>query len=395
MKRTALFFVTLFLLAFQNKSFAQTSNSDVLFNIGNESVTKDEFVKVYQKTSVNGDADFSEKSLRDYLDLYINFRLKVKEARDMKLDTTSAVLNEFKTYRGKLTPTYMYDEDVIKEAYNRLQKEIHVEQVLVKVDPNASAADTLKAYKRIMNWRNMLLKGKTDFEQLATDSSGDPSAKQNHGDLGYITAMQLIYPFETAAYNTPVGKISMPVRTRFGYHLIKVLDVRPSRGNVDVDHLFIKMATNATQDDQQKAKNKIDSLYQALKSGANWDDLVKRYSDDKTTSANGGKLPTFGTGMMVGSFEDAAFALQNPGDISQPVRSPYGWHIIKLVDKKPMAAYDSVKDELKRRIENGPWSDHAHEAFVQNLKTEYGFKEFPAAKKNMEAKMDSSLLKGI
>ena len=394
MKRAALFFVTLFLLAFQNKSFSQTPNSDVLFNIGNESVTRDEFVKVYQKTSVNGDADFSEKSLRDYLDLYINFRLKVKEAREMKLDTTSAVLNEFKTYRSKLTPTYMYDEDVVKEAYDKMQKEIHVEHVLVKLDQSASPADTMKAFKRINNWRNLLLKGKIDFETLATDSSGDASAKQNHGDLGYITAMQLIYPFEAAAYNTPVGKISMPVRTRFGYHLIKVVDVRPSRGTVDVDHLFLKVAANATDEDQQKAKNRIDSLYQVLKSGGNWDDLVKKFSDDKTSSANSGKLPSFGTGMMVSSFEDAAFALQNPGDISQPVHSPYGWHIIKLVDKKPLAPYDSVKDQLHRRIEAGPWADHAHDAYVQMIKTEYAFKEYPAAKKEMTAKMDSSLLKG-
>lgn len=139
---------------------AQAPENPTLFTIGNEKVSKNEFVKVYQKTNVSGEADFSEKSLRDYLDLYVNFRLKVKEARDIKLDTTAAVMNEFKTYRSKLTPSYMYDTAVVREAYNRMKTDVHVEHILIKLEPNATPADTLKAFKRITNWRKQIVAGK-------------------------------------------------------------------------------------------------------------------------------------------------------------------------------------------------------------------------------------------
>jgi peptidyl-prolyl cis-trans isomerase SurA len=381
-------------------AFAQAPNynpSSILFTLADEKVTAGEFVKVYQKTNVSGEADFSEKSLRDYLDLYVNFRLKVKEARDMKMDTTAAVLNEFKTYRSKLTPSYMFDTSLIRVAYNHMQTELHVEHILIKVDPNASPADTLKAYKRAMAWRKKLLDKtkKVDFNQLAADSSGDPSAKDNRGDLGWITALQVIYPFENAAYNLKAGEISMPVHTQFGYHLIRVVDRRQSQGTITAAHLFIKVPQKATPDDQEEAKKQIDSLYNLLKKGANWDDLVKANSQDKTTSANGGQLKPFTTGQMVPEFEQAAFGLKNPGDISAPVKTKFGWHIIKLVDRKPIGSYDEMKDDIKKRIENGPWKDYAKQSFIDKRKVEYAFKEIPTNKQTLFAKIDSPVLKGM
>lgn len=379
-------------------AFAQAPNynpTSILFTIGKEQVSAGEFVKVYQKTNVNGEADFSEKSLRDYLDLYVNFRLKVKEAKDMKMDTTAAVLNEFKTYRSKLTPSYMFDTTLVREAYRRMQTELHVQHLLVKLDANAPPADTLKAFKKIMNWKKLLAAKKFDFNQLAADSSGDPSAKDNRGDLGWLTAMQVIYPFESAAYNLKPNVVSAPVRTQFGYHLIRVIETRPSQGTITVSHLFIKVQAKATDDDQTKAKAKIDSLYGLLKSGANWDDLVKNFSQDKTSSGSGGQLKPFTTGQMVPEFEQAAFALKNPGDISQPVKSKFGWHIIKLVEKKQLGSYDAMKDEIKKKIENGPWKDYAHQSFVSKLRKDYQFKEFPDKKLALFSKIDSPLLKGV
>lgn len=373
---------------------AQTPENSTLFTIGNEKVSKDEFVKVYQKTNVSGEADFSEKSLRDYLDLYINFRLKVKEARDMKLDTTAAVLNEFKTYRSKLTPSYMFDTAVVREAYNRMKTDVHVEHILVKLDPNATPADTLKAFRKISAWRKLIVSGKKDFNTLAADSSNDPTAKDNRGDLGWITAMQVLYPFESAAYNLKPGTVSAPVRTRFGYHLIRTVETRPSRGMVTVAHLFIKVPNNATDEDKAKAKAKIDSLYAALGKGADWDELVKSFSQDKTSSANGGKLAPFGTGQMVSEFENTAFSLKNPGDISAPVQTKFGWHIIKLIEKKPLGSYDSMKDDIRKKIETGTWSEYAKEAFIEQLKKDYKYKEIPGTKEELRRKMDSSLLKG-
>ncbi|MDW8427268.1 MAG: peptidylprolyl isomerase [Chitinophagales bacterium] len=378
--------------------FAQTPNynpQSILFTIGDEPVTAGEFVKVYQKTNISGEADFSEASLREYLELYINFRLKVKEARELGLDTTAAVLNEFRTYRSKLTPSYMFDTSLLREAYQRMQKELRVEHLLIKLDPSASPADTLAAYRRALQWRKLLTTGKMSFQTLAADSSQDPSAKENLGDLGWITPMQLIYPFERAAYSLKPGVISPPVRTPFGYHLIRVTDTRPSQGQVTVAHIFIKLPQKATEEDAQRARQKIDSIYEALKAGASWDEMVKKYSQDRTTIANAGQLKPFGTGQMVVEFEQAAFALKNPGDISEPVRTKFGYHIIKLISKKPLSDFNSVKDDIRKRIENGPWKDYAKERFITRLKEQYPVREFPANRQALLARMDSTLLKGL
>lgn len=369
--------------------------TSVLFTIGTEPVTSGEFVKVYSKINNTGEADFSEKSLRDYLELYVNFRLKVKEAKDMKMDTTSAVINEFKTYRSKLTPSYMTDTSLIREAYRRMQNDLHVQHILIKVDPNASKAEAQKAAKKLLTWKKMILSKKVDFIALAADSSQDPSAKDNKGDLGWMAPMQVIYPFESAAYKLKIGEISDTVRTAFGYHLIRVVETRPSIGNVTVSHLFIKLAKKATPEDEEKAKSKIDSLYGALKGGANWDELVKNFSQDKQSAANGGQLQAFGTGKMVPEFEQAAFSLQKPGDISAPVRTPFGWHIIKLVEKKPLGSYEAEKDNIKKKIENGTWKDFSKQNFTNKLKKDYAFTEVSKNKMELFAKIDTSLMKGI
>ncbi len=371
------------------------AQQDVLFTIGNESVSAAEFVKVYQKTNISGEADFSEASLREYLDLYVNFRLKVKEARDMRMDTTTAVLNEFRTYRSRLTPAYMFDTSLIREAYQRMQKELRVEHVLLKVDPQAAPEDTLKAYRRIMNWRKRLLEGKISFQTLAADSSQDPSAKENLGDLGWIAPLQLIYPFEKAAYSLPIGTLSKPVRTQFGYHLIRVTDSRPSQGNVTVAHIFVKLPQKATEEDALRAQNTIDSVYLQLQQGVPWDELVTRYSQDRSSIANKGQLKSFGTGQMVPEFEQAAFALRNPGDISKPVRTKFGWHIIKLIEKKPMPDFAAAREDIRKRIENGPWKDYAKERYLQKLREQYPVREFPANRKALFAVIDSSLLRGL
>lgn len=383
-------------VAVHAQSYHNTSNAqNILFTIGNEAVTAGEFVKVYQKTNISGEADFSENSLREYLDLYINFRLKVKEARDLGMDTTAAVINEFRTYRSKLTPSYMFDTSLLREAYQRMQKELRVEHLLVKLDPSASPADTLKAYRRALNWRKLLTSGKMSFQTLAADSSQDPSAKDNLGDLGWITPMQLIYPFERAAYSLKPGVISQPVRTNFGYHLIRVTDTRPSQGTVTVAHIFIKLPQKATEEDALRARQTIDSVYQALKNGADWDAMVRKYSQDRTTTGSGGQLKPFGTGQMVTEFEQAAFALKNPGDISEPVRTKFGWHIIRLVAKKPLGDFNSMKDDIRKRIENGPWKDYAKERFIARLKEQYPVREFPVNRQNLFARIDTSLLKGL
>lgn len=391
MKRIVLLFLS---LVVSSSLFAQQP----LFSIGNENVSADDFLNVYKKNNVNKEADYSETSLRDYLNLYINFRLKVKEARDMKLDTAASVNNELSTYRNTLAKSYLVDKEItdklVQEAYERMKKEIRVSHILVKCDQNALPADTLKAWKKINAFYNMLKKGK-DFATLARDSSDDPSSKENKGDLGYITSLQIIYPFENAAYNTQVGQISKPFRTKFGYHIIKVTDSRPARGTVQVEHIFVKVSKSMSHDDSLKAKQKIDDIYQKLQQGENFEELANNESEDKTSSNDGGKLPEFGTGKMVAEFDNAAFALKNVGDYSKPVLTKYGWHIIKLIGKNPLPSFDEMKDELKKQVEKDSRAELAKTSFVNKVKTEYSFTENPAGKKDFLNRIDSSLLKGL
>ena len=384
------------LLAFYMQAGAQTTKP--LFTVGNENIGVDEFLNVYKKNNMGKEIDYSENAVRDYLNLYINFREKVKEARDMKMDTSTSVNNELSTYRSTLAKSYLIDKEVtdllVNEAYNRLGKEVHVEHILVKCDQNAAPADTLKAYLKAMTIYNLLVKGK-DFNKMAKDSSGDPSAKDNGGDLGYITALQVVYPFENAAYNTPVGKMSKPIRTRFGYHIVKVLDVRTSRGTIQVEHIFVKLTKSATHDDSLKAKSKIDQIYQRLTEGESFEDIAKAESEDKTSSGEGGKLPAFGTGKMVPDFENAAFALKNVGDYSKPILSKYGWHIIKLIDKVQTPSLDAYRETLRKQVEKDSRSEVAKTSYINKAKIKFNFSENNASKTELFSKMDSSLMKGL
>lgn len=266
--------------------------------------------------------------------------------------------------------------------------------LLVSCDPNASPEDSLAAFQKITRLRNMIVKGK-DFAKVAADSSDDKSAKDNGGDIGYITSMQVVYPFETAAYTTPVGKISQAFRTRFGYHIIKVLDVRANRGTATVAHIFVKVSKNASDDEKIKAKNKIDDVYAKLQSGESFEQLAKDYSEDKTTASEGGKLAPFTTGKMVTEFEDAAFALNTPGSYSKPIQTKFGWHIIKLIEKKPIEPYEAIKETLKKQVEKDARADEAKISFIAKLKKEYNYTENKEALNELLNAIDSGLVKGL
>jgi peptidyl-prolyl cis-trans isomerase SurA len=261
---------------------AQEATSPILMTIAGTPVSKAEFEKVYRKNN-NKEGAYDMKDVREYLDLYINYKLKVKEAEEEKLDTSQAFLNELKGYRKQLAQPYMTDKEVtdalIKEAYDRLQKDVRASHILLNLALDALPKDTLATYNRAIKIRDLIMKG-ADFAKVARDSSNDPSAKENGGDLGYFTGMQMVYPFESAAYNTKPGQVSMPVRTKFGYHLIKVVDVRDAQGEIKVAHIMIKAPSNAPDSVAKPAKAKIDEIYQKLKSGEKFEDLATKFSDD-------------------------------------------------------------------------------------------------------------------
>lgn len=372
------------------------ANDPVLVTIAGMPVTKSEFERVYYKNNNKATAD-DEKSIRDYMELFINYKLKVKEAEALKMDTSKAFTDELIGYRKQLAQPYLTDQNVndnlIREAYDRLQKDVRASHILIKVSQDALPKDTLAAYNRIMKIRERLIKG-ADFAKMARDSSEDPSAKENGGDLGYFTGLQMVYPFETAAYNTKPGQISMPVRTRFGYHLIKVADVRPAVGEIHTAHIMIRVNANDPDSVKNEAKRKIFEIYNKLKSGEKFEDLAKQYSDDKGTAMNGGVLPWFGTGKMVPEFEKAAFALSKDGDYTEPVQTPYGWHIIKRLEKRGIPSFEDKKNEIKNQIMRDSRSELGKASLVARIKNENGFKENIAAKDEFIKSLDSTLANG-
>ncbi|MFM7079394.1 MAG: peptidylprolyl isomerase [Bacteroidota bacterium] len=370
--------------------------SPVLMVIDGTPVTKAEFEKVYRKNNQKEGA-YDMKDLREYVELYINYKLKVREAEAMKLDTAITFVNELKGYRKQLAQPYMTDKEVteslLKEAYDRLMKDVRASHILINLSPDALPKDTLAAYNRALKIRDMIMKG-TDFSTVARDSSNDPSAKENGGDLGYFTGMMMVYPFETAAYNTKPGQVSMPVRTKFGYHIIKVVDIRDAQGEVRVAHIMVKAGMDATDSAATAAKTKIDEIYTKLKAGDKFEDLVVKFSDDKGSAKNAGLLPPFGTGRMVPEFEKAAFELKADGDYSAPVKTAYGWHIIKRIERKPVPTFEQKKNELKTQIARDSRAEVSKNSMIGRIKKENGFTDFPKIKDAFIAKLDSSVVKG-
>jgi peptidyl-prolyl cis-trans isomerase SurA len=379
-----------------NNTSANTG--DVLFTIGGEPVYLSEFAYVYNKNNVDDKNGYTLESLNDYLDLYIKFRLKVKEAENLGMDTLSSLSAELETYRKQLSKQYLYDREVseklLEEAYERSKFEVNASHILIGIDEPGLPADTMKAYKTALQLRSRILKGE-DFAELAKKYSKDPSAQTNGGNIGYFTVLQTVYPFETVAYETKKGDISMPVRTRFGYHLVKVNDVREAQGEITVAHILLKIPTGADKDAIEQVRLQAENIYNlALKGEQTFDELVALYSDDKTTKNKGGLLPPFGTGRMVEEFEAAAFNLKKDGDLSKPVKTDYGFHIIKRISKKAQPTFEESKGELKKKIERDTRSEIAKSKLLDGIKLEYNHKENVKARQELFKLIGAKLPEG-
>jgi len=345
----------------------------VLMHINEKPVHKSEFEYIYNKNNSINSLD--KKTLEEYVELFINFKLKVEEAKTQGLDTTKAFINELNGYRNQLTRPYLTDakveESVIREAYERLKEDVEVSHILIRIAPDATPDDTLKAWNKV-NEVAARVKSE-DFAQVAKETSEDQSVTDNAGYIGWITGFRTVYPFEVVAYSTPVGAISKPVRTSFGYHIIKVHDRRFSRGEILVSHIM-KFTSQGDEAGNARAKASIDSLYQVIKSGADFGEVAEANSEDRGSAARKGELPWFGVGRMVQEFEKAAFALKEKGEVSEPVQSPYGWHIIKLIDQKGLPSFDEKKAEIERQVKRDERAQLGQLAFVNKLKKEYKLK---------------------
>ncbi|MFV0470548.1 MAG: peptidylprolyl isomerase [Paludibacteraceae bacterium] len=364
--------ISSFFLLFLVSALVAQQKEPTLMTINGKKVPLSEFEYIYNKNNSNNILD--KKSLTEYVDLFVNFKLKVEEALTQQLDTLPSFISELATYQKQLAEPYLQDtvalNQLADEAYYRTKNEVEVSHILIKISNIGTETDTLTAYNKAMDiWKRS---GKEDFAKLAEETSEDPSVGQNKGYVGWITALRTPYTFENIAFNTPVGKVSKPTRTYLGYHLIKVLNKRSSRGEVLTAHI---MKFTRPDSIKEKAKTAIDSLYQRILAGDDFGELAKKYSDDKGSARNGGELMWFGNEQrMVPEFEDAAFALKNKEDISKPVLSPYGWHIIKLLDRKSLEDFSAMKSKLSAKIAGDERSQKAKEAFVNGVKKQYGFR---------------------
>jgi len=373
--------------------FAQEKDP-VLLTVDRQNISLSEFEAVYKKN--NRDEVVDQKDLEDYLELYINFRLKVREAEELGLDTVKKFIEELKGYQKQLAKPYLTDKEVtqnlVKEAYERSLKDVRASHILLKVGPDALPKDTLIVYNKIMDIRKQAEKG--DFAALAKKYSEDPSAKENAGDLGWFSVLRMVYPFETAAYETPKGKISMPVRTRFGYHIIKAFGSRDAQGEISTAHIMLKTGKEASEEDQAKAKEKVMEVKGLLDKGQNFEDLAKKYSEDKGSSSTGGVLPKFGAGRMVPAFEEAAFGLKADGDYSEPVLTDYGWHIIKRIERFSIPTFEEAEKDLSAKVAKDSRSEMSKLSVLNRIKKEYGFKETRSALDAVASKLDSTLIEG-
>jgi peptidyl-prolyl cis-trans isomerase SurA len=374
---------------------AAWSQDDVLLTIGDQPVSRSEFERIYHKNNrVDG---YEQKSVEDYLELFINFKLKVLEAKNLGYDTMRSFVTELAGYREQLAKPYLQNKKVIesqiREAYDHTINEVNASHIMVKLSNNPSPADTLKAYQKIMEIRKRLMAG-ASFEKVAHDESDDPSAKQNDGRLGWFSAFMMVFPFENAAYHTPVGSISMPVRSKFGYHLIKVNAMRPALGEIRLAHIMTRAAKNETPDKIALAKEKIFKYYDMIKQGTSFSEVAQKYSEDAASAKTGGQMRWLKSGELPPDLEEAVYALNDSNQYTVPLQSDYGWHIFQLREKRPVGSYERMKNILEERIMSDERGKIAEQTKIAEIMKESGFVKYAENIDAVAQVMDSAVYNG-
>lgn len=387
--------VLLCITTWAQKSKKESSATQTLFSVNSNPVSVEEFIYLYKKNHQNPQEDYTKKKVDEYLNLFINFKVKVEEARTRGIDTTETFIAEFNGYKEELRRPYLPEgkmlDSLVNLTYERMKTEVRASHILIGIKPESTPEDTLEAYKKIMELKTKAMSGE-DFGTLAYSYSEDPSAKQNKGDLGYFTAMQMVYSFENAAYKGKAGEVVGPIKTRFGYHLLKIVDRRPTRGEVEVSHIMIRTGDN----DDPRPRNVVFEIYDQLRGGVAWDDLCSQYSEDASSKNSGGRLRPFGVGAMAAApeFDEVAFSLKQPGEISDPFQTSYGWHIIRLERKIPLPPLAELAASLKGRVQRDERVQISKQALLDRLKKDFAFKENESVKTKVFNLADSSLVQG-
>ena len=389
---------------------AQSYTQKTLITIGDKEISVKEFMDTYEKNNVNTEV-IDKKNIDEYLKLYIDFKLKVTEAENLKMDTIPSFVRELKNYRDQLAKPYFSNDDIteelVREAYDRMQYDINAAHILIKCDAKALPSDTLVAYNKAMMARERVLKGE-DFGAVAVEMSDDPSARDmaeipgvrrayvgNRGELGYFTAFDMVYPFETGVYTTEVGEVSMPIRSDFGYHVIKVNSKTPALGLVRAAHIFLVSDPNDPNTADSILSAKAYNIYNELMKDPNqWSDFVRRYSEDNGTIANNGVLSTFRVNQIVPEFITAVKGLEM-GGISEPVKTSFGYHIIRLMMTTPPADFETEKDRLEQRVERDMRGKISEDIAMKRIMKDNNFKENTKVKDEFIASIDSTLAMGM
>lgn len=351
------------------------NKKNVLLTINSNPVYSSDFTKVFNK-NLDLVVEESQKNVAGYLDLFIDYKLKITEAYAQELDKNQQYIKEFKKYEDQLAKKYIYDKRVVsklvEEAYDRSLEEINAEHILVLSNLNDSPNDTLKAYNKIKEAHVKALKGE-NFTSLVIEYSEEPGAKKSKGKLGYFTAFQMVYPFENTAYNTKVGEISQITRTSFGYHIIKINDRRKKKPKINVSHIMIFSNKDKKAEDPEE---RINELYAMIMQGEPFEKIAKQFSEDKNTGVKGGQLKTFGPGdLKAPKFENAAYSIKNEGEIIAPIQSAFGWHIIRLNEKFSIPSFEEQKDDIEKKVKGGARALVVTQAINKKIIKKYGFKE--------------------
>jgi len=352
---------------------AQYNDKKVLMTVAGRDAEAGEFVRMYRKS-----IDPSNKTnIEEYLDQFIAFKLKVAEAIEKGYDTTLAFHNELNGYRSQLAQSYLTDpyvkENLLDKARERYPTEVNASHILISCRPDASPDDTLKAFNRAVETRYRILNGEL-FDKVARDVSEDRSVGINGGTIGYFTIFQMVRPFEDAAFTLPVGSVSMPVRTVYGYHIIRVNDKRPSGGKIRVAHIMKAAPQGSDEKTIKQAETEINEIYSRLKNGESFGKLAAELSDHRESAKKGGEMNWFGTGEIIADFAEPAFAIKDTGDYTKPVRTAYGFHIIKLLERKPQIPWDEMKPLFEARLNQSDIDAQGKRSFIARLKKEYSFR---------------------
>jgi len=374
--------------------FRLLSAQEILLTIDDRQITKDEFLRIYNKNSSITSED--KKSVDEYMELFINYKLKVIEAENLGYDTMSSFIKEMAGYTKQLAKPYLDNSDkldsFIYEAYQRSLEEVNASHILLKLYKSALPKDTARVYNRLMEIRNRIVNGES-WDQVIIDESPDPENLIG-GDLGWFSVFRMVYPFESAVYNTPVGEISMPVRTEYGYHLVKVNGRRQNRGEVLASHILAMIPQNPTDLEIEAAKKKIDEAYAELQKGIPWDSVVIKYSEHRATAMKGGRIGWIKSGNAPDDILDACFSLRE-GMYSLPVKSQYGYHIVRSDAFRFISEYETDRTNFEKTVKQTSYIRDIMSGQVLNrIKDEYGFEFFENNLEELYQFADSNLYTG-